>query len=113
LTSTLDHLADAKAALSALSGVTVRLRGEKYPKATSSLIVLDRIVSTPIGNYERDADQIVIQVNSFAPSTEQSLELDTRARDALDAAGFLWQTSRATPTAEGDALSGTTTDYTR
>lgn len=112
MTTTTDHLAEAKAALSAL-GVKVLLRGARQPARPTRLIVLDHIVSTPLGDYERDSDLVVVQVNCYAASYEDALALDERARAALDSAGFEWQTTRPSPTADGDTLSGLTTDYTR
>ena len=112
-TTTLDHLAEAQAVLKLVQGTTVRLRGQKYPARARSLIILDHIVSTPLGDYEAESDLVVIQVNCYAPSYEDALALDERARAALDSAGFLRQTTRSTPTADGDTLSVITTDYTR
>ncbi|GBF05846.1 hypothetical protein DAERI_060106 [Deinococcus aerius] len=110
---TRDQLKAALEALKGLEGATVVLRGKKAPPEAARLVVLDHIVSTPIGTYEADSDQVVVQVGAYAEAYDGALALAEEAHALLDAAGFLRQSDRPAPFDPGDAQRGVLTDYTR
>lgn len=91
-------LAALEALRAAAVGAPVLLRGDPDPEGAESVLVVELVSSTSRTMYGAGASgETRVQVGCYAPSTAAALELASRARAALLAAGLHWIGSTPAP----------------
>lgn len=115
MTTTLDHVAEALEALRAVLMVPVVLdtATAEVPADTATLVIVRFVDGTRRPDYEQNTARVMIQVDSYAETLEDALNLAEACEAALAARGFTFRRERKAPAPAGEPLTGMSRDFER